>query len=99
MHPHFAIYIIMGGVGYVTHGGDRFLWALRIPALQPKQVGIVKNWVDRIREEVKELEKEGKPLHDVKMMLALRDDMTIGWKEDQKWDDIMSLHEIIAGGD
>jgi hypothetical protein len=66
--------------------------------LEPKQVDIAKEWVDRIREEVRELEKEGKPLHHVKTMLALREDMTIGWKEDQKWDDVMSLHEITAGG-
>jgi len=87
----------MGDVGYVTHGTDRSLWAFRTPSLEERQIDIAKEWLDRIHAEVKELERPGEPLKDIKMVLTLREDMTIGWKEDQKWDDIMSLGGVILG--
>jgi hypothetical protein len=63
--------------------------------LEPNQIDIAKQWQDRIHAEVKELEKQGKPLKDVKTVLTLGEDMTIGWKEDWKWHDIMSLCQVI----
>lgn len=73
------------------------MFAFRAPALAPEQIDIAKNWLDRIRTEVEVLEKEGKPLRDLKVVLALQEDKTIGWKEDNKWDTIISLHEVLLG--
>jgi len=82
--------------GYVTHGTDRCLWALRIPTLKPHQVEIATQWLDKIRAEIKEIEKEVKPLRDVKTVLTLGEDTSIRWKEDKRWDEIMALRSILV---
>ncbi|KAF8075239.1 Alpha/Beta hydrolase protein [Lyophyllum atratum] len=82
--------------GYVTHGTDRCLWALRIPTLEPHQVEIAKRWLNRISMEIKEMEKEGKPLRDVKTVLTLGKDTEIRWLEDKRWDEVMALKSILV---
>jgi len=84
-------------LGYVTHGTDRSLWALRLPTLQPDQVDIARSWLDTIASEVKILEQQGKSNRSAKDILVLRGDRTIGWEEDGKWDSIMSLRKVFPG--
>ncbi|GLB41542.1 putative carboxylesterase family protein [Lyophyllum shimeji] len=81
--------------GYVTHGTDRCLWALRFPTLEPRQVEVAKLWLDTINAETRKIEKEGKPLRDVKTILTLGRDMSIQWKEDPRWDEFMALKSIL----
>lgn len=73
------------------------MFAFRTPELEGDQVDVARNWLDRIKTEVEELEKHGKPLRDVKMILALQEDKTIGWMEDRKWETIVSLHKVLPG--
>ncbi|KAJ7623573.1 Alpha/Beta hydrolase protein [Roridomyces roridus] len=70
--------------GYVTHGGDRALWAFR---------EIAKNWLQRVHEEVEAVESADKPLRGPKSILVLTEDggNTIEWAEDDKWDEKMRL--------
>ncbi|TFK34010.1 carboxylesterase [Crucibulum laeve] len=89
--------IIFSLYSYVTHGSDRCLWAFRLPNLTKEQVEITKRWLNRFFEELKTLEKEGKSSSGLKTVLALREDRTIGWDLDEKWDRLMSLRDILPG--
>ncbi|KAJ3539758.1 hypothetical protein NMY22_g4591 [Coprinellus aureogranulatus] len=44
-------------LGYVTHGTDRPLWALRLPSLTEKQQVIARKWLDTIDEGCYKMEK------------------------------------------
>ncbi|KAE9397935.1 carboxylesterase [Gymnopus androsaceus JB14] len=83
--------------GYVTHGGDGFLWHLRVPQLNPDQVEIAKSWLKRVDEEVKELEKTGSSARSVKDILRLGTDRGISWSVDHLWDEKMRRVEILGG--
>lgn len=83
--------------GYVTHGGDGFLWHLRVPQLNPDQVEIAKSWLKRVDEEVKELEKTGSSARSVKDILRLGKDRGISWSVDHLWDEKMRRVEILGG--
>ncbi|KAI0077724.1 alpha/beta-hydrolase [Panus rudis PR-1116 ss-1] len=84
-------------LGYVTHGTDRSIWALREPVLQPAQVETAQAWLDAVDSEVKKLEEEGKNQHSVLEVLALKEDKTIGWIEDTRWDSMMRLSQVLPG--
>lgn len=85
-------------IGYVTHGADRPIWALRIPALESSEnVEVAKQWLDRIDVETKAIEREGKSLHDVRSVLTLHEDKRIEWAEDKKWDEMIRLIKIVPG--
>lgn len=84
-------------LGYVTHGGDGFLWHLRVPQLNPDQVEIAKSWLKRVDEEVKELEKTGSSARSVKDILRLGTDRGISWSVDHLWDEKMRRVEILGG--
>ena len=91
--------------GYVTHGTDRFLWTLRLPILTPAQIVAARTWLDVLDAETKALEEGlNANARDPKKVLALREDKTVAWKEDEKWDHLMRLrvaipteHEPVAG--
>ena len=91
--------------GYVTHGTDRFLWTLRLPILKPAQIVAARTWLDVLDAETKALEEGlNANARDPKKVLALREDKTVAWKEDEKWDHLMRLrvaipteHEPVAG--
>ncbi|KAF9075391.1 Alpha/Beta hydrolase protein [Rhodocollybia butyracea] len=83
--------------GYVTHGGDGYLWHLRVPDLTTDQVEIAKNWLKQIDKEVKILEKNGLQSRSVKDILKLGKDREISWSVDQLWDDKMRHAKILAG--
>nr|GAT56558.1 predicted protein [Mycena chlorophos] len=77
--------------GYVTHGSDRVLWALREPDLTEKQQEIAKSWLSRVSEEIEAVESAGKPLRGPREMLVLGEDRNIEWTSDGLWKRKMKL--------
>ncbi|KAJ8494392.1 hypothetical protein ONZ45_g13252 [Pleurotus djamor] len=78
--------------GYVTHGSDRSLWALRLPILTDQQVDVAKQWLSKVAEEQRSLEgREVQGLEDVRKVLVLKEDKTIGWEEDGRWEELIKL--------
>ncbi|KZT66245.1 carboxylesterase [Daedalea quercina L-15889] len=86
--------------GYVTHGTDRLLWTLRLPALQPSQIVAARTWLDVVDVETKSLE-EGMNANarDPKNVLAFNEDKAISWRYDDKWDHLMRLRVAIPTED
>ncbi|KIK65101.1 hypothetical protein GYMLUDRAFT_39488 [Collybiopsis luxurians FD-317 M1] len=83
--------------GYVTHGGDGYLWHFRVPVLTPDQVEVAKDWLRRVDKEVKELERCNGCSRDVKEILRLSKEKEIEWSVDGLWDEKMRLVEILPG--
>ncbi|KZT21067.1 alpha/beta-hydrolase [Neolentinus lepideus HHB14362 ss-1] len=84
--------------GYVTHGTDRVLWALRIPSLQYDQAVTAAAWLDRIAAEIEALEGENAEAlarKDLKTVLTLKEDRAIGWTEDARWDELMKIASVL----
>ncbi|KAG6916262.1 hypothetical protein DXG01_007606 [Tephrocybe rancida] len=77
--------------GYVTHGTDRCIWALRKPVLLPEQELVAKQWLNRFDAEVRQIEKSGKPCENTKLVLTLSADTSIRWKQDKQWETLMVL--------
>ncbi|KAH9916045.1 carboxylesterase [Fomitopsis serialis] len=83
---------------YVTHGTDRLLWTLRLPSLEPSQIVAARTWLDVIDTETKSLEAGvNANARDPKKVLALQEDKTVGWKEDDRWDYLMRLRTAHPG--
>ncbi|KZT07020.1 carboxylesterase [Laetiporus sulphureus 93-53] len=80
--------------GYVTHGTDRSLWALLLSVLDPTQADVARGWLDTIAAEVKSVEAHGNR-RNLKEVLALNADKTIGWKQDDRWDELMRLRQAL----
>ncbi|KAJ3718102.1 carboxylesterase [Lentinula guzmanii] len=83
--------------GFVTHGGDSFLWHFRIPDLEADQVQVAKNWLERVNEEVKNLERNKVSSRSVKEVLKLGKDKEIAWAVDDLWYEKMRLVKILQG--
>ncbi|KAH9836085.1 carboxylesterase [Rhodofomes roseus] len=84
--------------GYVTHGTDRLLWTLRLPALEPVQIVAARTWLDIIDAETKSLEAGmNVNARDPKKVLALKEDKTVAWKDDDRWDHLMRLRTALPG--
>ncbi|KAG6876700.1 hypothetical protein C0993_000981 [Termitomyces sp. T159_Od127] len=81
--------------GYVTHGTDRCIWALRLPNLNPGQTAIAKHWLDKIDEEMKLIERKDKPSRDAKMVLTLNTNTEVEWKTDTHYDNFLGLKNVI----
>jgi len=83
--------------GYVTHGTDRVLWALRIPSLERDQVEVAKGWLNQVAEEVNKLiyGLGSTTRRDVREMLTLKEDRSIGWTKDEKWDTLIKLEKVL----
>ncbi|KAH9479263.1 putative esterase [Psilocybe cubensis] len=81
-------------LGYVTHGCDRLLWALRIPSLEPVEVDVAKEWIENVSKEVEGM-NAGESCHNSRLMLTLKEDKSIGWTTDEKWEDLMKLEPIL----
>jgi hypothetical protein len=47
--------------------------------------------------EVKKLEDQGNALKGLMTIMTLKEDKTILWTEDTKWDDLMKLSKILPG--
>lgn len=81
----------------MTHGSDRSLWALAVPWLQPSQLEVATEWLDAIAMEVKNLKSDAKPVRAVREMLTLKEDRTIEWTVDSRWEDMMKLVTVLPG--
>lgn len=82
--------------GYVTHGTDRCLWALRKPDLNPKQWEVANQWVDVVQQELNKVLEAGNS-HTFNQVLTLREDQTISWTIDRLWGELMDLVNILPG--
>ncbi|KAG9313242.1 Alpha/Beta hydrolase protein [Chiua virens] len=83
--------------GFVTHATDRCFWALRVPSLSAPQKQVAVAWLDAIDNEFKLLEREGKPTRPLNQALTLREDQTIAWQYDEKWDQLMDIAKVLPG--
>ncbi|CAA7265228.1 unnamed protein product [Cyclocybe aegerita] len=80
--------------GYVTHGCDRLLWALRTCSLESDQAHVAEQWVDKVFKEVDAI-RTGNPSKNARSMLTLKEDKSIGWTVDENWDRMMKLEEML----
>ncbi|KAG8221138.1 Alpha/Beta hydrolase protein [Butyriboletus roseoflavus] len=83
--------------GLVTHGTDRCFWALRVPSLTAAQKEVAVAWLDAIDKEFQILEREGKPTRPLHQALTLREDQTIAWQDDKRWDQLMNVAKVLPG--
>ncbi|KAF8159277.1 carboxylesterase [Crassisporium funariophilum] len=81
-------------LGYVTHGADRVLWALRTPNLEHDQLEVAKAWLDKITEEFV-ARVTGDSHRDSRFMITLKENKTIEWTKDGKWEALMELQEVL----
>ena len=84
-------------VGYVSHATDRALWVFRTPVLLPQQIEIARQWLQSVDNEARALETQGRTDRGVKEILVLKDQYTIEWDEDVKYDRVMRLTKILPG--
>ena len=84
--------------GCVSHGTDRVFWAYRLPLMKPEQIGTVNMWLDAVDAQVKSLQAglnaEAKNMNKVH---ALKTDKTAGWKDDERWDELMQIASVLPG--
>ena len=71
------------------------LWALRIPSLKPDQVDVAKEWINSIAEEVNKLMNGESAREDLRDMITLKEDRSIGWTKDEKWDTLIKLEKVL----
>ena len=72
------------------------MWALRLPILEQDQVEVVRGWVDKVAEEVNKLMKGESTGLDVRDMITLKEDRSIGWTKDERWDILMKLEKALG---
>ncbi|KAF9497822.1 carboxylesterase [Pleurotus eryngii] len=80
--------------GYVTHGTDRLIWALRLPVLDPRQADIARRWLDTIAKETRNVQ-HGNLSGGAAKILILGKDGCLNWGHDGKWEDVMRLVEAL----
>ncbi|KZV76028.1 alpha/beta-hydrolase [Peniophora sp. CONT] len=85
-------------LGYVTHATDRPLWAFRKPALNEDQVPVAREWLNTIATELARLQSGGAPRGE-REILTLKEDRTIGWTEDARWEEYMRIRRALPGED
>ncbi|KXN88001.1 hypothetical protein AN958_07813 [Leucoagaricus sp. SymC.cos] len=83
-------------LGYVTHGTDRYLWALRKPNLDSRQWETANRWVETVQQELENVLLSGNT-HSPSQVLALNEDQSIGWTSDKRWNEWMSLVDLLPG--
>lgn len=83
--------------GLVTHGTDRCFWALRIPSMNYPQTKKAIEWLDAFDKEIAVLEQQGKPVHELNETLTLKEDQTIAWAKDPRWDELMNIAKVLPG--
>ena len=72
------------------------LWALQIPRLEPNQVEVARGWLSEVAEEVNKLiYGSGSTRRDLREILTLKEDKSIGWTKDEKWDTLMKLEKVL----
>ena len=77
------------------------LWALRLPSLTQDQVDVAKGWINRITEGVNKLidGDSGSTRRDLRDLITLKEDKSIGWTKDEKWDTLIKLEKVLDGRD
>lgn len=60
-----------------------------------KEVAVA--WLDAIDKEVEILEREGKATRPLNQALTLREDQTIAWQDDKRWDQLMNIAKVLNG--
>jgi hypothetical protein len=82
--------------GYVTHGGDRCLWTLR---LQGASLAVANEWQASIDKELHKILQDIRSISFLSpwKMLTLKPDQTIEWTEDEDWENIMRLADVLPG--
>ncbi|KAF8836936.1 alpha/beta-hydrolase [Paxillus ammoniavirescens] len=83
--------------GLVTHGTDRCFWALRVPSMTLPQKEVALAWLDAIDKEFEILEREGKSTRPLNQALTLKEDQTIAWEGDKKWEQLMEIVKVLPG--
>jgi hypothetical protein len=63
--------------------------------LPQKEVAVA--WLDAIDKEFEILEREGKPTQPLNQALTLKEDQTIAWEEDKKWEQLMEIAKVLPG--
>ena len=72
------------------------LWALLSPWLEPNEVEVAKGWLNEVAEEVNKLiSGPVSARRDLREMLTLKEDRSIGWTKDEKWDSLMKLEKVL----
>ena len=62
------------------------------------QIATVKLWLDSIDAEVKSLQAGlNVTAKNMKKVYALKADKTVGWKDDERWDELMHLASVLPG--
>ena len=72
------------------------LWALRLPTLEQDQVEVARGWVDKVTEEMNKLMNGESAGLDVRDMITLKEDRSIGWTKDERWDILMKLEKALG---
>ena len=72
------------------------LWALRLPTLEQDQVEVAREWVDKVTEEMNKLMNGESAGLDVRDMITLKEDRSIGWTKDERWDILMKLEKALG---
>lgn len=81
--------------GYVTHGTDRPLWAVR--DLTAPQMEVARAWLNAIDRETQELEFPHPDKRDWKRVLTLQNDQQIEWTTDENWHDATKMRKLFRG--
>ena len=81
---------------YVTHGTDRYLWALRRPNLNARQWNTAERWLEAVHQELRNVIQSGNA-HASREVLTLKEDQSIGWTDDARYEEFMGLADILPG--
>jgi len=85
--------------GYVTHATDRSIWTLRKNVLTPEQVSIAQKWLRAVHHALEEVERMPDGGYAVDVLLTLKDNKTIGWTRDGKWETMAQLAKVLEGNE
>jgi hypothetical protein len=66
--------------------------------LSSEQLQVIGDWLDILFKEIEELE-EGKAPRSPREVLALKEDKSIGWVEDPRWDGLMNKVRLTLPGE
>lgn len=80
----------------MTHATDRYLWALRRPNLNPKQWDTANRWVEAVHQELGNMAQVGNR-YGHRQFLTLKEDQSIGWTSDERWEELMSMADVLSG--
>ncbi|TEB33306.1 alpha/beta-hydrolase [Coprinellus micaceus] len=71
-------------LGYVTHGTDRVLWALRLPSMTEEQQAVARRWLDAIEEGRQKLASGEGVIETDDQVLILDHDTTVKWEKEEQ---------------